>query len=152
MKSELIACGLCVLGCLVAARAMRAEVAKDTPKPVVGAYYYPWYDKPRLRKQGKWSQAMRLHLKAPQTPMAGLYDSRDPKVISEHIQQSLRAGISFWAVSWWGPGSGTDEVFRKSILKHPEASKLKYAALYESQGRLGGLQNPNYKRWIGDLE
>jgi hypothetical protein len=95
---------------------------------------------------------MRLHLKNPQQPMAGLYDSRDRKVIGEHIEQSVRGGISFWAVSWWGPGSMTDTTFRKNILKHPDSPKLKYAMLYESTGRLKSFSNPDYRKWISDLE
>ena len=164
MRKRLIVCGACVLGGLAALRGVSADMSKadegsgatagnEVSKPNVGAYYYPWYDEPGRLRKSKWErQTMRLRLQEPQMPMAGLYDSRDPKVISEHIEQSLRAGISFWAVSWWGPGSGTDQAFRRSILTHPEASKLKYAALYESQGRFGGLRNPHYKRWIGDLE
>jgi len=121
-------------------------------KPTVGAYYYPWYRKPGFFRRNKWNRAMRLHLKDPQKPKAGLYDSRSPKVIGDHIEQSVRGGISFWAVSWWGPGSFTDDTFRKNILKHPDAAKLKYAILYESTGRMKKFSNPDYSRWVTDLE
>lgn len=117
-------------------------------KPSVGVYYYPWY----TVSEGKWKQAMRLHLASPQTPKSGLYDSRDPEVISDHIQQSLRGGVLFWAVSWWGPGSYTDLVFKEDILTHPDASKLKYAVLYESTGRFGRFENPDYRFWMSDLK
>ena len=116
--------------------------------PCVGVYYYPWYKGPGRQ----WQQAMRLLLEEPQKPKSGLYDSRDPEVIAEHIEQSLRGGVSFWAVSWWGPGSFTDLVFKDHILAHPDASKLNYAILYESTGRFGRFQNPNYRAWISDLE
>lgn len=122
-------------------------------KPTVGAYYYPWYRKPGLFGKNKWEkQTMRLHLKNPQKPLAGLYDSRDAKVIGKHIEQSVRGGISFWGVSWWGAGSKTDDAFRNNILKHPDAAKLKYAMLYESTGRMKRFSNPDYSRWISDLE
>ncbi len=118
-------------------------------KPSVGVYYYPWY---RGGGRSSWRKAMRLHLKNPQEPKSGLYDSRDPKVIADHIEQSVRGGISFWAVSWWGPKGHKDRTFRDNILKHPDSSKLKYAILYESKGRMGSFKNPDYSRWIGDLE
>ncbi len=121
-------------------------------KPSVGVYYYPWYRKARFFGKGQWNRVMRLHLNDPQKPMSGLYDSRDPQVIGEHIEQSVRGGISFWAVSWWGPGSFTDDTFRKDILKHPDSAKLKYAVLYESTGRFGKFSRPDYGKWISDLE
>jgi hypothetical protein len=94
---------------------------------------------------------MRQRLKAPQEPKIGLYRSDDPEVVGEHIAQSLRGGISFWAVSWWGPGRHDDLTFREAILKHPEADRLRYAILYESTGRFGPFDRPSYDRWISDL-
>lgn len=118
-------------------------------KPSVGVYYYPWY---RGGGSNRWQRAMRLHLKYPQKPKSGLYDSSEPKVIADHIEQSVRGRISFWAVSWWGPGDNTDNTFKNNILKHPDSSKLNYAILYESTGRMGGFGNPNYSKWIDDLQ
>lgn len=115
-------------------------------QPVVGVYYYPWY-----RRTREWRQVMRQHLKAPQEPELGLYRSDDPNVIRTHIAQSLRGGIDFWAVSWWGPGQHCDVTFRNAILKHPDAGKLKYAVLYESTGRFGRFNSPSYERWLPDL-
>jgi hypothetical protein len=76
-------------------------------KPSVGVYYYPWYHDSKYQ----WRRAMRLHLKNPQEPKSGYYDSSDPKVIADHIEQSIRGGISFWAVSWWGPNDQKDRIF-----------------------------------------
>lgn len=127
---------------------MDQDTMQVAEKPSIGAYYYPW--KRGTRRQ--WQQAMRLLLAEPQQPKLGLYDSRDPEVIAEHIEQSLRGGISFWAVSWWGPDSFVDQVFKENILAHPDSSKLKYAILYESTGRFGSFDNPDYSSWISDLE
>jgi hypothetical protein len=129
-----------------------ADVTSMKKNPVVGAYYYPWYQ-PGEPEWGwaKWKNAMRLHLEHPQQPMAGLYDSRDPEVIGAHIAQSLRGGIDFWSVSWWGPGSKTDEIFRNAVLKHPDSHKIQYAILYESTGRFGKFSRPDYSCWLGDL-
>jgi len=107
-------------------------------KPVVGVYYYPWYRQPK-----EWRRVMRQHLKEPQEPKVGLYRSDDPNIVAEHIAQSVRGGISFWAVSWWGPGQHCDVTFRNAILTHPDAGKLKYAVLYESTGRLRRFRNPS---------
>jgi glycoprotein endo-alpha-1,2-mannosidase len=130
-----------------------APVSGESAGVKVGVYYYPWYrgagpDRPR----SQWSRVLRRHLAVPQEPKCGLYDSADPAVIGEHISQSLRGGVDFWAVSWWGPDSPTDGVFRDSILTHPDAGKLKYAVLYESTGRLGGFDKPDYSQWIPDLK
>ena len=120
-------------------------------KPVVGVYYYPWYRQPEPGTLGQWRRVMRLRLATPQKPKVGLHSSRDPNVIGEHIAQSLRGGIDFWAVSWWGPNQICDDVLRDVILPHPDAGKLKYAILYESTGRLGSLRNPHYRHWMDDL-
>ena len=121
--------------------------------PTIGAYYYPWYQQGEPKEGwAKWSHAMRLHLKDRQEPMVGLYDSADPDVIGAHIEQSLRGGIDFWSVSWWGPRSKTDRIFKDAVLAHPDSLKLKYAMLYESEGRFGKFSNPDYSKWIGDLD
>ena len=121
-------------------------------KPSVGVYYYPWYQDSGWFGRNPWRKAMRQHLKNPQEPKSGLYNSRDPKVIADHIEQSIRGGISFWAVSWWGPKDYKDRTFRDNILKHPDSSKLKYAILYESTGRMRSFKNPDYSKWMSDLE
>lgn len=117
-----------------------------TGPPVVGAYYYPWY-----RGARQWNHVMRCHLDPAQQPAVGLYRSDDPAVVAAHIAQSVRAGIDFWAVSWWGPGQICDENFQNAILTHPDAGKLKYAILYEATGRFGSFDDPHYDHWIPDL-
>ena len=130
----------------------------DKKKPVVGVYYYPWYRAPdatALLKGGAaggWMRkTLRGRLEPKQFPRRGVYDSRDAETIADHIAQGDRGGVEFWAVSWWGPGSSTDTVFRNHILAHPDARKLKYAVLYESTGRLGSLNKPRYTRLLDDF-
>lgn len=131
---------------------IESQILNNPAGPTVGVYYYPWFRGADAgRSRGQWSRVMRLHLVPPQTPKCGKYDSADPNVIGEHISQSLQGGIDFWAVSWWGPDSPTDRVFKDNILKHPDAAKLKYAVLYESTGRLGTFDQPTYENWISDL-
>jgi hypothetical protein len=128
------------------------QACGESAKVKVGVYYYPWYEGGSADRPGQWSRVLRRHLVPPQEPKCGLYASDDPAVIGEHISQSLRGGVDFWAVSWWGPDSPTDKVFKDSILTHPEAGKLKYAILYESTGRLGDFDKPDYMNWISDLK
>ena len=118
-----------------------------------GAYYYPWYAAPAQSEERGWMrQALRGRLTPRQLPALGVYSSRDPRVIGAHIEQSRRAGLDFWAVSWWGPGKREDRALRDHILKHPQAESLQYAILYESTGRLGSFEQPNYDSLIPDFE
>lgn len=120
------------LNCLAGVTATFNVPSTDS-QTVVGAYYYPWYETQEPGQwRGGWKRAMRLHLEPPQLPKAGLYDSSKPEIIGEHISQSLRGGVDFWAVSWWGRGTDSDDNFRNAILKHPSADKLRYAVLYET--------------------
>jgi len=125
--------------------------AAGPDKPVVGVYYYPWYRGPDRDRGRQWTRVMRQHLKVPQEPAVGLHRSDDPRVIGAHIAQSLRGGIDFWAVSWWGPDQICDDNLRQAILPHPDAHKLKYAILYEATGRLGSFARPHYRHWMSDL-
>jgi len=113
-------------------------------KVMVGTYYYPWYD---LSSHTPY-QSLRGHLLPKHDPALGNYDSADANVIGAHIKQSIQANISFWAVSWWGPNSPEDKVFRENILTHKDAIKLKYAILYESDDRLG----KGYSNLIPDFD
>lgn len=117
----------------------------------VGAYYYPWYGPDAGGHH--YDHTLRYHL-TPETqpPALGAYNSRDPRVISAHIDHSHRANVSMWSLSWWGPGGFEDLTIRHSILAHPRASELKYTIHYESAGRLGSFAAPNYSRLISDFQ
>lgn len=127
-------------------------IAAADDRPLVGAYYYPWYGVQTEALEEQWRSVFRQRLVPPQMPQAGLYRSDDAKAIADHLQQSRRAGLDFWAVSWWGPDSPTDKTFRNSLLKHPKSTDFRFAALYESTGRLGSMDHPSYENWIGDLD
>jgi hypothetical protein len=100
------------------------NVAKQD-EVLIGAYYYPWYSPSRHWQEGHMS-----------TPLLGLYDSRDPLVISKHIDWATGHGIDFLVMSWWGPGSFEDSTIRECFLKNTLISDVKIAILYESLGRL----------------
>jgi glycoprotein endo-alpha-1,2-mannosidase len=117
---------------------------------IVGVYYYPWYG-PGSGGHG-FGDTLRDHLVPKQYPELGYYNNADASVISAHINQSVEGNIHFWACSWWGPVSYEDDIIRNHILTHPEASKLKYAILYESTGRLGSFTEPDYSRLVPDVQ
>jgi hypothetical protein len=114
---------------------------------LVGAYYYPWYG-PTAHPT---SESLRRYLVPRQHPALGNYDSASPSVITSHINQSHRGNIRFWVVSWWGPGTYEDQVFKNRILTHERAGELKYAIFYESTGRLGSSGNPDYSNLVPDF-
>lgn len=115
----------------------------------VGVYYYPWYGS--FSGGHGFSSTLRMHLSPAQPPALGSYSSRDNVAITSHIDQSLQANVDFWAVSWWGPNSAENRTFRDYILTHPRANDLKYAVHYESTGRLGSFDSPNFSNLTPDF-
>ncbi|WP_425400294.1 DUF5010 domain-containing protein [Aeoliella sp.] len=113
----------------------------------VGVYYYPWWD------IHDWNDSLRARmLPEDHRPIAGYSPSSSPDLITEHINQSHRGNISMWATSWWGPGTIEDTVLQQSILTHPRASELSYAVHYESTGRFGSFDNPDFSNLSTDFE
>lgn len=135
---------------VAAVNVVRTENSGDEA-PIVGVYYYPWYGVNDRPLDHDWDHVMRRKLAPPQVPEAGLYRSDDPSVIAQHIEQSKRAGVDFWAVSWWGPDTATDRTIRNAILQHPDAAELRYAILYEAPGRLGSFERPDYRHLVDDF-
>ncbi len=128
-------------------------------KPFVGVYYYPWYSAPSAASVGPsaasvgWTRkTLRGRLEPKHLPKRGVYSSLDAETIAEHLAQSKRGGVGFWAVSWWGPNHKTDTAFKNHILTHASAEKLKYALLYESTGRFGSFSNPRYTHLLNDFQ
>jgi glycoprotein endo-alpha-1,2-mannosidase len=118
-------------------------------EPMVGVYYYPWYG--TFNGGHSVSQSLRGHLAPPQPPELGLYSSRASATIASHIDHSHQGNIDFWAVSWWGPSSAEDSTIRNNLLTHPRVGELKYAIHYESPGRLGTFESPNFNNLIPDF-
>lgn len=118
--------------------------------PLVGAWYYPWYG--TFSGGHSWTQTLRENLVPQQPPALGYYNSRASATIEGQIDESHRGNISFWATSWWGPGSAEDTTIRNNILTDPRAGELKYSVMYESTGRLGTFANPNYSNLVPDFQ
>ncbi|MBN2455705.1 MAG: hypothetical protein JXB29_04065 [Sedimentisphaerales bacterium] len=113
---------------------------------LVGAYYYPWYNDSK-----NWgTNTVRWHL-APlkQQPALGWYDSSEPNVIAAHIEQSIRGNVHFWVIEWWGK-EPKDDVFKKCILTHKDAGKLRYAIHYVIG--FGTPDNPDFSRLFSDFK
>ena len=117
--------------------------------PSVGLYYYPWYG--TFGGGHSFDDTLRDHLVPEQSPALRHYSSRDAAVIASHIDQSHRANVDFWALSWWGPTSAEDTTIRNSILANPRAGELQYAIHYESAGRFGSMDNPNFDKMLPDF-
>lgn len=128
-----------------------AQVSNGKP-PVIGIYYYPWYKAPKNESIGWMRKALRGRLEPKQLPKIGVYSSQDADTVAGHIAQCKRGGVNFWTVSWWGPNHKTDTVFKDHILPHPNAGKLKYTLFYESTGRFGSFDNPNFKSLLDDFK
>ena len=119
---------------------------------VVGAYYYPWWGEDAYSGAHTFDRTMRAHLvPVPQNPRLGHYDSRSDAIIADHIDQSLRAGVDFWAESWWGPDTSEDVTLREHVLTHPRSGEVCHAIHYESQGRFGDFADPDFSILIPDF-
>lgn len=117
----------------------------------VGAFYYPWYGVER-GAHTTLDQSFRSYLEPAHRPALGEYDSRDTAVIAQHIEWSVQGGIDFWVSSWWGPGGGEDITLKDHILPHPDGGKIKHAILYETAGRLGSFENPDFTNLFSDMD
>ncbi len=95
---------------------------------LLGAYYNLWYGRPTLPiiGGGIWRVGYTY------TPFLGEYNSRDEKVISQHIQWAKEAGIDFWAVNWTDQECWDDLTLRDYYLRHPESKEMKFCLLYDS--------------------
>lgn len=100
----------------------------------VGAYYYPWYDSDGRHWDSGYDGKL-ANLK----PSLGEYSSRDPKVISQHLNWSNDLGIDHLICSWWGPQSWEDETLLRHVLPviEDQEEAPQFCLLYETAGILG---------------
>jgi len=90
----------------------------DEDDRLVLAFYYPWYRTMESSGYCTWNfggfkyedrdEQCEENRNSPHLPAGGLYDSLDPDVIRRHLDESRRAGIDGWIVSWWGIEDHTD--------------------------------------------
>jgi hypothetical protein len=98
MKRLLIFFGVTLAVLLVAAPPNTQ--AQSARPPLVLAFYYNWFD------DKTWN------LNALSDLPVVKYASRDPAIMSHHIQQAKGVGIDAFIVSWWGAGNQTDDNFK----------------------------------------
>jgi hypothetical protein len=97
---------LAALGALLAAAAGPSSSAADSRAtqpalPIRAAFVYPWFPE-------AWQQNGRYPF-TNYTPSAGLYDAGARPVIERQLDALAYGGFDAGILSWWGPGSPTDQ-------------------------------------------
>jgi hypothetical protein len=126
-----------------------AEAAEATKpaRPLVFAAYYCWYhdgahpERPFLHWTYPSSETNALAKKAQKPgepppnsaarPLAGLYDSADPKVADWHVQLAQAAGIDAFLVDWWDTHNQLDRNVDRGIVAAIGKRGFKFALLDE---------------------
>lgn len=109
---------------------------------LVLAFYYPWYRTIEDSGYCTWNfgglqyedrdKRCAENKNTPRLPAGGLYDSLNPEVVRRHLDESRRAGIDGWVVSWWGRGDQTDAALALVLDEAGEhAPGFKIAVYYE---------------------
>jgi hypothetical protein len=101
-----------------------------TPPPpatsvIRAAFYYPWF--PEAWQQQGYTSFTHYH------PALGRYNSGDLDVIRTHISAMQYGQIAAGIVSWWGPGSRTDERI-PALLAAARGTGFHWALYYEHEG------------------
>lgn len=86
------------------------------PRPLVGAYYYAWYERDWLR----------MTVRKEDPPLLGEYDNTRYGAVEEHVRMAERAGLDFFSVSY--DGSKTHE----HIVDAANSSKVRVTYFFES--------------------
>lgn len=99
--------------------------AHESARPLIAAYYYPWYVKDDWTRHGYVG-----------TPVLGRYGTDDPAVAARHIDWAADAGIDALVVSWWGEEHLASRHATAGLLRAPNLERIRYCLIYESLGRL----------------
>lgn len=124
-----------------------AEEAAKPARPLVFAAYYCWYhngthpERPFLHWTYPSSETNALAKTAQKPgepppnsaarPLAGLYDSADPKVADWHVQLAQAAGIDAFLVDWWDTHNQLDRNVDQGIVAAIGKRGFKFALLDE---------------------
>jgi glycoprotein endo-alpha-1,2-mannosidase len=95
--------------------------------PLVGAYYYGWYNHEHWQLVGHVGR----HLPEPLEPSHGEYDSEDPAVVAAHVKWAEQFAIDFFIVSWSGRDTMADRQAREKLLPALAKSRVRQAPLIE---------------------
>jgi glycoprotein endo-alpha-1,2-mannosidase len=94
-------------------RAYREAMAMPVNRRVA-AMYYPWFASQDF--DGYWNEWDQLGRRPPRNwaseyePLLGLYSSRNPDVLEQHMQWVRRAGVGTLVAAWFGPNSNDDDI------------------------------------------
>jgi FtsZ-binding cell division protein ZapB len=95
-----------------------------TPKFNIGIFYYPFYDQFSTES---WDRN-----KIIDTPTLGLYDSSNATIIRQHLEWIEELDIDFVILSWWGPGTFTDNAIKQIFsIAEQSNSSLEFAIMVE---------------------
>ena len=113
---------------LLAENGPRILSIRSYPKTVL-AFYYPWYG----TTQGP-SHELRVwnDYHPVRTPSVGYYDSQDPAVVKQQIDEAKSSGIDGFIVSWWGINDFTDRALKNAILPVAEKAGFGITIYYEN--------------------
>jgi len=105
---------------------------------MLGAHYYLWYGRPTFPVVGGgvWKSGYNHQ------PCLGEYNSRDPKVISQHINWAKEAGIDFFVINWYDSHSWDDITLREYYLSEQPTPEIKFCLHYDSSLALNVFRNP----------
>ncbi|MEW6027607.1 MAG: glycoside hydrolase family 99-like domain-containing protein, partial [Planctomycetota bacterium] len=97
---------------------------------LVGAYYQTYDSK----DSPFWQRYLRRKLNIQQKPQLGEYTSRDDAVIKQHLDWAKDAGISFFAINWFGPGSYSDVTVKNYFSAYLKRSKsdFRFCLVYQT--------------------
>jgi hypothetical protein len=105
-------------------------LAPVSQKLSVGAYYYTYDSKDSLF----WQRYLREKLNIQQQPQLGEYSCRDEAVIKQHLDWAKDAGIDFFAMSWFGPGSASDVTIKNYFNAYLKRNKpdFRFCLVYQT--------------------
>jgi hypothetical protein len=122
---------------------------ENNANPGIGAIYYPYFRSNSESTQDNWSGFTHWNWGYDGSPSLGEYSSRDPIVISRHIDEATGKGrIGHFLMSWWGPSTQghhdayIDRNIRDYFLRSPLAKDIRFSIFYESLGRLRATDLP----------
>ncbi|MBN2506655.1 MAG: hypothetical protein JXQ71_08170 [Verrucomicrobia bacterium] len=114
----------------------------QVPREVL-AFYYTWYGRPE--RHGRWIHWGRVdpqrHDISASThyPALGAYDSHDPAVIDQHIDQAKAHGLTGFIATWWGQDTFDDRAFRL-LLGRAEHKGFRVTVYWETAPGTGQAQ------------
>jgi hypothetical protein len=145
-------CLLVLIACCASVQAGTEKPAEHSRKPLVLAFYHPWYGTP-WGPTGKWKQwssfkfperyqpekvvAGRHQIASGDYPLIGPYDTSDPEVVRWHFRLAKAAGIDGFLCSWWKTGKEDGywahqaELFGKVWLPVAEQENFKIGIIDE---------------------